>query len=60
MHPAVRELLLEYIAFAPEDEVAKLTPEHLNLTLWEMARLALALLEAAEPEQAERSDAAQG
>jgi hypothetical protein len=60
MHPEVRKLLLEYIALAPEAEVAQLTPEHLDLALWAMAHLALALIEAAEPEQAERSDAAQG
>jgi len=60
MHPAVKKLLLSYIAEAPEEEIVKLTPEHLDLALWAMAHLALALIEAAEPEQAERSDAAQG
>jgi hypothetical protein len=60
MHPEVRKLLLEYIALAPEAEVAQLTPEHLALALWQMARVAMAIMEATEPEQAERSDAAQG
>jgi hypothetical protein len=60
MHPAVKKLLLSYIAEAPEEEIVQLTPEHLALALWQMARVAMAIMEAAEPEQAERSDAAQG
>jgi len=53
MHPAVKELLLEYIAIAPEADVARLTPEHLGLALWQMARIAMAIMKDKEPEQAE-------